>query len=76
MEEKIIGAIEEIADERVESVDANLFDEGVLDSFKVVDLVSELEDIFDIDIDAKYVVEENFCTVKAIVALITMIVGV
>jgi acyl carrier protein len=32
-------------------------------------LVAELEDMFDLEIDAKYVLEENFRTKEAITAL-------
>lgn len=75
VEEKILSLIEEITDETVGSTDTDLFRGGTLDSFKVIELISELEDIFDIDIDAKYVTEENFCTARAITELIVRITG-
>ena len=57
--------------EEIASFDGdNLFDAGLLDSFQVIELVGELEDTFDIDIDAKYVIEENFSSKDAIIALI------
>jgi acyl carrier protein len=52
----------------------NLFDAGILDSLQAVDLVAELEDAFDIEIDAKYVVEDNFKTKEAIINLVKKII--
>lgn len=52
----------------------NLFEAGLLDSFLVIDLVSELEDAFDMEIDAKYVLEENFKTKEDITALISKLI--
>ena len=40
----------------------------------VIDLVTELEEVFDIEIDAKYVLEENFKTKEAIIALMKKLV--
>ena len=47
-----------------------MMEEGVIDSFTVINIVSELEDIFDIEIDAKYVVAENFRNKEAIIELV------
>lgn len=47
---------------------------GILDSLQVVNLIAELEDALDIDIDAAYVVEDNFKTKEAIIAMIEMII--
>lgn len=73
MEEKILKILGELNEEILYYEGDSLFDAGLLDSLQVVDLVGELEDAFDIDIDAKYVVEENFKTKKAIVALVKRI---
>ena len=53
----------------------NLFEAGLLDSFLVIDLVAELEDTFDMEIDAKYVLEENFRTKDNIIALMKKLIG-
>lgn len=53
----------------------NLFEAGILDSFLVIDLVAELEDAFDVEIDAKYVLEENFKTKESIIDLMKKITG-
>ncbi len=73
MEERILEILAEINEEIPNYDGDNLFDAGLLDSLQAVDLVVELEDEFDIDIDAKYVIEDNFKTKEAIIALVKMI---
>jgi acyl carrier protein len=65
MEEKIAKALERVV-EGGGSYDNNLFDEGVLNSLRIVDLIIELEEIFSIEIDSKYITEDNFATKLAI----------
>ena len=48
----------------------NLIDDMILDSFDIVTLISEIHDVFDVTIDAKYIVPENFNSAEAIYALI------
>lgn len=74
MEERILEILAEINEEIPNYDGDNLFDAGLLDSLQAVDLVGELEDEFDIDIDAKYVIEDNFKTKEAIIALVNMII--
>ena len=74
MEERILEVLAETID-GIEDYDGdNLFDDGLLDSFQVIDMVNDLEDEFDIEIDAKYVVEENFKTKEAIIDLVKMVI--
>lgn len=75
MEEKIIEILREVNEDIPGYEGDNLFDAGLLDSLQAVDLVADLEDEFDIDIDAKYVIEENFKTKDAIIALVKKILG-
>ena len=49
----------------------NFIEDGLLDSFDVVTLVTELEEKYDILIDALEIVPENFQSVETIAALIT-----
>lgn len=70
MEEKILEILEEI-NEDIISYDGNdMYGEGVITSVEVLDIISDIEDEFDIEIDAKYVIAENFANKEAIIALI------
>lgn len=70
MEAKITAILAEINEDIPSYEGDNLFDAGLLDSLQAVDLIGELEDAFDIEIDAKYVVEDNFKSKDAIIALV------
>lgn len=74
MEQKILKLLQDIDEEILEFEGENLFEAGLLDSFLVIDLVGELEDIFDLEIDAKYVLEENFRTKENIIALMKKLI--
>lgn len=75
MEEKVLEVLAEVNEDIVSYNGDNLFDAGIIDSIQAIDLVAELEDALDIDIDAKYVVEDNFKTKEAIIAMVKMIMG-
>ena len=48
----------------------HLIDNGILDSLDIVSLISEISEVFDVTITAKYIVPENFNSAKALRALI------
>ncbi len=73
MDEKILNVLSEFNEDIAKYEGDNLFDAGIIDSLQVVDLVAELEDALDVDIDARYVIEENFKNKEAIIALIKRI---
>ena len=74
MEEKVLEILEEYCEEAIDYTGDNMMEEGVIDSFTVINIVSELEDAFDIEIDAKYVVAENFRNKEAIIELVRQLV--
>ena len=74
MKEKILDVLAEVNKDIISYNGDNLFDAGILDSLQVVNLIAELEDALGIDIDAAYVVEDNFKTKEAIIAMIEMII--
>ena len=74
MKQKILDVIAEVNKDIILYKGDNLFDAGILDTLQVVNLIAELEDALDIDIDAAYVVEDNFKTKEAIIAMIEMII--
>lgn len=47
-----------------------LFDDGILDSLDIVSLVSEIDDVFDVEITVVDLRPENFNSVEAMMALI------
>ena len=47
-----------------------LIDGGILDSFDIVTLISEITETFDVSVTAKDIVPENFNSAKALYALI------
>ena len=74
MEDKILEILEEINEDILSYEGNDMYGEGVITSVEVLDIVSDIEDEFDIEIDAKYVIAENFANKEAIIALIKMII--
>lgn len=70
MEERVLEILQEYCEEALTYTGDNMMEEGIIDSFTVINIVSELEDAFDIEIDAKYVVAENFKNKAAILDLV------
>jgi len=67
MKEKIIKILTDIRPEfDFNREDVNLIEEGMLDSFDLVALVSELEETFGITIEGVDVIPENFSSVDKI----------
>lgn len=70
MREKIIEILNGLRPEYDFSAEANFIEEGMLDSFDIVSLVSELEENFGVVIDGIEIVPDNFSTLEAIENLI------
>ena len=70
MKEQIIKILTELRPEFDFTQDVNFIEEGMLDSFDMVNLVSELDSTYGISIDGVDILPENFSTVDAIVALL------
>lgn len=51
-------------------IEDNLLDKGYIDSFDIVNIVSELEEIFDIEINPEDIIPENFQTINCISRLV------
>lgn len=66
MKEKIISILTELRPEFDFTEDVNFIEEGMLDSFDVVNLVTELDSTFGISIDGVDILPENFSSVEAI----------
>lgn len=71
MKEQIIKILTELRPEfDFTQEGVNFIEEGMLDSFDMVNLVSELDSTFGISIDGVDILPENFSTVDAIEALL------
>lgn len=70
MEERILKILEEHCEEALDYDGNNMIQDGVIDSYTILSLVSDLEDEFDIEIAAGYVIAENFRNKEAIIALV------
>ena len=71
IEDKVLTIIREISDKMPNDYTGlNLFDTGILDSLSVMQIVTELSDVFDIEIDVDDVIASNFESVSSIVELV------
>lgn len=70
MNEKILKILKEIRPEFDFDGVEDFFEDGMLDSFDLVTLISELDKNFDIHIDGMDIVPENFMNVAAIESLL------
>ena len=50
-------------------VEEHLIDDGILDSLDIVNLISEISEVFDVSITAKDIIPENFNSAKALYSL-------
>ena len=55
--------------------EAALIDDGLLDSLELMQLISDLEDAYDIEIGMDEIVPENFNSAEAILAMVTRLQG-
>lgn len=71
MKEKIVAILNELRPEfDFAEEGVNFIEEGMLDSFDVVNLVDELDSTFGISIDGVDILPENFASVEAIMNLL------
>ena len=71
--EKLIEILMEINPDIDYKNEKNLIDGKVLDSFSIVNLVSQISETFDIEISPKYLVPEYFNSVDAMWKMIKTI---
>lgn len=72
MRSKIISILQEIRPEfDFNEKDCNFLEQGMLDSFDIVSLVTSLDDEFKISIDGIDILPENFSTIETIEKLLT-----
>lgn len=70
MREEVLRILKTVKSDVDYENETEMIDGGVLDSFDIIGIVSELNDAFDIDISFDDLEPENFNTLDAIVALV------
>ncbi len=70
MKEQVLEILNDINSDVDYETETALVDDGILDSFELVSLVSELNSAFDINITVVDFVPENFNTLAALVAMV------
>ena len=75
MKEKIKEILMDICPEVDFEKETKLISDGILASFDIVSIVAELGDEFDITIDPKDLIAENFNSLDAITALVKRLAG-
>ncbi|MEY8390547.1 acyl carrier protein [Lachnospiraceae bacterium] len=70
MREQLLDILNDLRPDVEFEKEKKLIDDGVLDSFDIVSLVSELNSEFDVEINVMDLEPENFNTVEAMLELI------
>ncbi len=70
MEDRLLKILSELRPEVDFTSEVALIDDGILDSFDMVALVTEINDEFDVRIGIENLVPENFNSVDSIMKLI------
>lgn len=70
MREKVLEILLDVVPDVDFENEVNLISDSIVDSFAVVAMVNELNDILDIDIPSREILPQNFETLDAIVALV------
>ena len=68
--EKVLSIVEEIRPDVDFAEETALIDDGVLDSFDIVSIISDLNDEYEINIRVHDLTPENFNSLEAIVKLV------
>jgi acyl carrier protein len=70
MKQQIIKLLTEIRPEFNFTEDVNLIENGYLDSFDIVTLVTSLDELYNISIPGVEILPENFSSVQSIIELL------
>lgn len=70
MKQQIISILQEIRPEFDFSQELDFMEEGMLDSFDIVSLVTSLDEHYGISIDGMDILPENFATIMSIMNLL------
>ena len=70
MKERILTILNQLGADRDYENSKDFLDEGLLDSFEIVELVGKLEEEFNIEISGKDIIPENFINLETIQKLV------
>ncbi len=70
IKEKVLKIVRDLTETDDVELTTNLLDEGILDSLTTIELITKLEEEFQINIDSEDLNHENFNTVSNIEALV------
>lgn len=68
--EKLLNILMEINPDIDYENEKTLVDDGLFDSLEVMSIVTEIDDVFHVDIDPEDIIAENFNSVDSILKLI------
>lgn len=68
--DRIYDMLEELKPEQDFKTSTDFIEDGMLDSFDIISLISMLEEEYDIVVDGLDVVPENFVSVESIIELV------
>ena len=71
MRTKVLKILSEISSEFDFSINSNFIEEGMLDSFDIITLVTMLDEEFNISIEGTQIIPENFSSVDSICTLLS-----
>ena len=74
MRDKILAILEDVNPIILTYEGNTLLEDGTIDSFEVIDIVSAIEDEFEIEIDAALVVSDNFANKETIIKMVEEII--
>ncbi len=70
---ELIAILEELHPEIDVATCTTFVTDGILDSFDLISLISEIAEVFDVVITANYILAEHFDSLESLVALIEKI---
>lgn len=75
MEEKLSEILRGINEEILSYTGTNMMADGIIDSFELISIIGQLEDEFDMEINAKDVTVENFANKESIIKLLNKLLA-
>ena len=75
MEEKVMSILKDANEAIVGYQGENMMADGLIDSFGIIQLIENLEDAFDIEVDALDVIVDNFANADAVIRLVERLVS-